>query len=597
MPEYFRRSAVSLLVASLFSTAALAGSDPESSALAPSSPASAANAAVPTPPENSEMDAPLFYQLLVGEMELRTGQAGVAYQVLLDAARRTKDEALFQRVVNIAVQARAGDQALMAAKAWRDALPSSLEAQQTTIQLLAVLNRPAEVVDPLRSLLALTPEAQRGGVLASLPRLFMRAAEPKKVDAALAPILQSAAQQPATRPIALLVQARLALMASDTARALILTREVAALAPDADETMQLALELMPSQPDAEALITDQLAAKPDNHQLRLAYGRALARTQRAVEAAREFRAVTVAAPSIAPAWFALGTLELDMRHGEAADAALREYLQKLPTNPPEAELSAINEARQQAWLMLSQAAEIRGDMKASEAWLQKVDSPQRLADAQFRRASLLAKQGKLAEARKVIQALPGDTDDDLRARLLAESQLLRDARDWSSAYEVLARATERFTDDTDLLYEQSMMAEKLGRMDEMEALLKRVITLKPDHHHAYNALGYSLAERSLRLEEARTLIAKALSYAPAEPFIVDSMGWVEFRLGNNAEALRLLRQAYVARPDAEIAAHLGEVLWVSGERDEARKVFQEGSKRDPKNEALQETLTRLKAKL
>jgi Flp pilus assembly protein TadD len=142
-----------------------------------------------------------------------------------------------------------------------------------------------------------------------------------------------------------------------------------------------------------------------------------------------------------------------------------------------------------------------------------------------------------------------------------------------------------------------MMAEKLDRLDEMEQLLKRVMVLKPDHHHAYNALGYSLADRNMRLGEARELISKALSFAPNEPFIVDSMGWVEYRLGNKAEALRLLRQAYGARPDTEIAAHLGEVLWVSGEHAEARRVWQEGAARDPKNEALKETLARLKAKL
>ena len=140
-------------------------------------------------------------------------------------------------------------------------------------------------------------------------------------------------------------------------------------------------------------------------------------------------------------------------------------------------------------------------------------------------------------------------------------------------------------------------AEKLGRLDEMEALLKRVITLKPEYHHAYNALGYSLAERNVRLGEARELIAKALSFAPAEPFIVDSMGWVEYRLGNKGEALRLLRQAYASRPDAEIAAHLGEVLWINGEPDEARRVWNEGAQRDPKNEALRETIARLKARL
>ena len=142
--------------------------------------------------------------------------------------------------------------------------------------------------------------------------------------------------------------------------------------------------------------------------------------------------------------------------------------------------------------------------------------------------------------------------------------MLRDVKLWSDANAVLAQANQQFPDDVDLLYEQSMMAEKLNRLDEMERLLRKVIELKPDHHHAYNALGYSLAERNLRLPEAKQLIQKALELSPGEPFITDSLGWVEYRLGNRDEALRLLRGAYQSRPDPEIAAHLGEVLWVVG---------------------------------
>ena len=142
-----------------------------------------------------------------------------------------------------------------------------------------------------------------------------------------------------------------------------------------------------------------------------------------------------------------------------------------------------------------------------------------------------------------------------------------------------------------------MMAEKLSRLDEMERVLRRVIELKPDHHHAYNALGYSLADRSQRLPEARALIKKALELAPGDPFITDSLGWVEFRLGNREEALRLLRQAYGSRPDPEIAAHLGEVLWATGAREDARRIWREGRERDTANEVLRETLTRLQVKL
>jgi Flp pilus assembly protein TadD len=129
----------------------------------------------------------------------------------------------------------------------------------------------------------------------------------------------------------------------------------------------------------------------------------------------------------------------------------------------------------------------------------------------------------------------------------------------------------------------------------MEALLRQVMALKPDHAHAYNALGYSLADRNLRLAEAKTLIERALQLSPGDPFITDSLGWVEFRLGNRDEALRLLRQAYNARPDAEIGAHLGEVLWALGQRDEARRIWAEASSRDSGNDVLRETMVRLKA--
>ena len=209
----------------------------------------------------------------------------------------------------------------------------------------------------------------------------------------------------------------------------------------------------------------------------------------------------------------------------------------------------------------------------------------------------MARQGKIKEARALIQAVPERTGDDARAKLLAEAQLLRDLKRWQDAATVLATASQRFADDADLIYEQAMVEEKLDHLPEMERLLRRVITLKPDHPHAHNALGYSLADRGLRLPEARALIQRALELSPGDPFITDSLGWVEFRLGSTDEALRLLRQAYAARPDTEIAAHLGEVLWAAGQRDEARRVWQDARGRDASNEVLRETLARLKVGL
>ncbi|HYF19973.1 MAG TPA: tetratricopeptide repeat protein, partial [Ramlibacter sp.] len=201
------------------------------------------------------------------------------------------------------------------------------------------------------------------------------------------------------------------------------------------------------------------------------------------------------------------------------------------------------------------------------------------------------------DARKLIRALPERTPAEARAKVTAEVQLLRDQKQYKAAYDLLAQASTRDPRDVDLLYDQAMMAEKLNNLPEMERLLRQVIAAKPDYHHAYNALGYSLADRNVRLPEARQLIQKALEYAPGDPFISDSLGWVEFRMGNRAEALRILETAYKTRPDAEIAAHLGEVLWTMGQRDRAQSVWREGLLLNAENETLLETLKRLRVNL
>ncbi|MEP6964230.1 MAG: tetratricopeptide repeat protein, partial [Polaromonas sp.] len=209
----------------------------------------------------------------------------------------------------------------------------------------------------------------------------------------------------------------------------------------------------------------------------------------------------------------------------------------------------------------------------------------------------LASQGKLEEGRKLIRQLPDRKPEDARLKVNAEVGLLREFKQYQPAHELLARELVKTPDDIDLLYDQSMMAEKLGSLDEMERLLRRIIALKPDYHHAYNALGYSLADRGIRLTEARELIRKALEFAPSDPFIEDSLAWVEFRLGNKSEAVRIFESAYKTKPDAEIAAHFGEVLWSMGQRDRAIAIWKEARMINPESEALNETLKRLQVKL
>jgi tetratricopeptide (TPR) repeat protein len=551
--------------------------------------------AQPVPADRSALDAPLFYQLLIGELELRDGRAGNAYQVLLDAARRTRDPALFARAVEVAVQARAGDQALAAAQAWRDMLPQSVEAARTQLQLAAALNRLDALADPLATVLRTAPDAERAGLIASLPRLFVRATDRKQVAELLDKLLAPYLSPPQTRGAVLVATGRAWLQADEKKRALALAQEAQAGDAAATGPALLALELLPDA-QAEALVGRYIAQPGAEPAVRLAYARALTQTQRYADALRELDALTQQQPTLAPAWLMMGALRVEVRQSAAGEAALQRYLALRETQATRTEDE--DDDPVQAWMLLAEAAEQRGDLQAANAWLARIGSGEQALEVQSRRATLLAKQGQVDGARELIRRTPERRPEDARAKLVAEAQMLRQVKRWGDAHSVLASAEQRFPDDADLIYELAMMAEKLGRLDEMEQQLRRVMTLKPTQQHAYNALGYSLADRNLRLAEARTLIQRAIELAPpGDPFITDSLGWVEYRLGNRAEALRLLKQAYATRPDTEIAAHLGEVLWATGEQDEARRIWREARERDAANEVLTETLARLRVQL
>ena len=250
----------------------------------------------------------------------------------------------------------------------------------------------------------------------------------------------------------------------------------------------------------------------------------------------------------------------------------------------------------QALLLLSQLSEQTQRYDTALEYLAQIDSPKDALRIAVRKASVMAHQGKLDDARQLIRNAPESQSEDGRTKWSAEIQLLRDHRKYQLAYEQLGAALVAHPQDSEFLYDQAMMAERIGKTDEMERILRQLIASKPDYHHAYNALGFSLAERNVRLDEARALVVKALEFAPDDPFIVDSLAWVEFRLGKTDEALRLLRQAYEKRPDAEIAAHLGEVLWTVGQRESALTIWQKGAQLSPENETLLETTLRLQGK-
>jgi tetratricopeptide (TPR) repeat protein len=244
--------------------------------------------------------------------------------------------------------------------------------------------------------------------------------------------------------------------------------------------------------------------------------------------------------------------------------------------------------------LLGQIAEEQKLWSNAIDWYQSIGTGEHAVPARMRTANAIAKQGKLDDARAFLQRVAADNPEQEVQLIVAEAQLLRDANRAPDAFEVLGQALHKDPDQPELLYDFALTAEKLERYDVLESNLRKLIQMRPDHAHAYNALGYSYAERNMKLAEARKLIERALELAPEDYFIMDSLGWVMYRQGDLKGALAQLQRAYDGRPDAEIGAHLGEVLWKLGRATEANRVWQESLKAGPENETLLKTIKRLR---
>jgi len=507
---------------------------------------------------NSALTGELLYEILLGEMNLRQGEPAAGFSLLLDAARKSKDAQLYDRAVEIALQARSGDGALMAARAWAQAWPKDRRANQQVLQILLALNQVPESLEPLKKEIELTPATERDATINAIPRYFARVSDKKRATAvvqqALEPYLQ---KNTTTSAVAWTSLGRMRLGSDDVAGAQEAAKKGLAADSKAPGPTLLALELMGKKvPEAEALVLQGLRSQ-DGIEMAMSYVRVLIELERYKDASEQLQAITRKDPKLADAWLVLGSLQFEQGQDKEAEASLSRYVTLATQTPTETNTRGLNQA-------------------------------------QTRRAALLARQGKMGQARELIQQIPASTPDEQRSRVLAEVQLLREHRQWQTAFDLLAAVNGS---DLDLMYEQAMLAEKLNQLDEMEKLLRQVIAQNPSYYNAYNALGFSLADRNMRLTEAKQLIVKALTFAPDDPFITDSLGWVEFRLGNLTSALSYLQKAYKARADAEIAAHLGEVLWQLKRPEEALKVWREGLELAPTNETLQETLQRLKPAL
>jgi len=528
---------------------------------------------------DQELTETILYEFLLAEIAGQRGNVGLAAQAYVDLAKRTRDPRIARRATEIAVFGRMGNAAIDAAKIWYETDPKSQRALQALCGLLVNAGRFDEALPYLKTLLA---EAE-GGAGGGFMQLNRTLASARDKSAALSLVQQLAEGYPK------LAQARYALaQAAANAQqhdlALREIRRAEELQPDWEAAVLFEAQLLQpdSNPEAVARLSQYLARHPDSREVRLGYARALVAGRRYSEARGEFQKLLKDFPDNTEVIYAVALLSLQLSDYAQAERNLNRLL----------ELDYPDKASIQ--LYLGQIAEEQKDYVTALRRYGAIDHGEQYLPAQIRYAQVLAKQGKVEDARAHLKQVTASGSQQRVQLVLAEAQILRDANRAQEAFALVGRALESLPDNSDLLYDYAMLAERVDRVDILESSLKKLIELRPDYAHAYNALGYTLAERNLRLPEARELIEKALKLSPGDAFIIDSMGWVLYRMGNLEESLKFLRRAFSDRADPEIAAHLGEVLWVSGKRAEAEKILDEAARKHPDNETLNSTIQRLK---
>jgi tetratricopeptide (TPR) repeat protein len=525
-----------------------------------------------------ELGRQVMFQYLLAEIAAQRGRFDIATSALNDLARSTRDPRIAQRATEIALRAGAYQPAVDAAGIWISIDPDSIQARQTMVALLVNGGQLPAAVPHLERLLVNEGDNIGRGFL-QLGALFAKQSDRAVV---LGVVRELAARHPGLREARLAV-AQAAWTAKDFNLALSEVREAQRISPDWELAALFETQILARRSNAEAMAQLErfVAANPGATEARMNLARLYSTEQRLPEARREFQRLAADFPDNAELGMAIGLLSLQLGDFDTADQQLRKLLAGQPKDPDTLRY------------YLGRAAEGRKQLPDALEWYRSVGAGQQRVPAQLAQATVLARQGRTKEAREVLRQIVPSSLDQRVQLVLTESQVLRDARDFQGAFDVLGEALARTPDTADLLYDQALVAERLGRFDITEKNLTRVIEIRPDHAHAHNALGYTLADRNVRLDEALKLIETALRLAPEDPYIMDSMGWVFFRMGDSRKALSFLQRAYTLKRDAEIAAHLGEVLWTLGQRDEARRIWVEALKSSPDNEVLQGTVKRL----
>lgn len=522
---------------------------------------------------------PTLYEFLLGEIAAQRGDYKVAAETYLDLAKRTRDPRVARRAVEVANQGKLTDLGLEAAKTWLDIEPQSTPALQVTAALLVAAKRVDEATPYLDKLLA-SPNVNLEAGFLQINRLL--AGNPDK--AANLRVIRKLAAKHAELPQAHFAIAQAAAAAGQDGDALKAIRRAEELRPDWDAAVLFEADLLQKRSPADALkrLGDYVAQNPDARDARLGYARALVLNQRLPEARKQFDAVLAANPGNTELVYAVGVLAFQLKDYPVAEENMKKLLGTSYRDPDGVRY------------ILGQIAEEQKDWPGAIQWYEQIKDGDHALAARLRTANAMAKEGRLDDARGYLHKVTVDSPEQQVQLTVAEAQLLRDAKRYRDAFDFLGKALKSDPDDPDLLYDYALTAEKVDRFDVLEGSLKELIKVRPNHAHAYNALGYSLADRNMRLPEAKKLIEKALELAPDDSFIVDSLGWVQYRQGDLKTAAQTLRRAYDGRPDAEIGAHLGEVLWVMGNRAEANRVWEQSLKDAPDNETLRQTIQRFR---
>lgn len=545
----------------------------EKAAAAKAEAAKSGSASGPSDDVPDSLPGQVAYQVLLGEIALQRGNPDLAVSAYADLAARTRDPKVLERTMEIAAIARRFDIAYEAGKLWVEVEPDSIVARQTLTAILIMQNKMDEL-GPQIFILLEKDKANLSDNLLRLNRMLARAPDKAAVFHMLEKVLT---------PYAGVAEAHFALGTAayhngDYKRALEEVRKSLVARPDWELAVLFESQLLARESPSAGidLLEQYLKAHPASREVRLHLARGLVAEKRFDEARKHFDRLLADNPESPELIYPVAILALQQDDVATAEPLLRVLFER--GEPAEKGVAAF---------YLGQISEERGAFPEAVKFYRQVSFGEQFAPAQIRVARILVKQeGGLSAAREHLQVSAKVYPPAKSQLLVAEAQLLREAGRDEEALVLLNSVILQQPDQAEALYDAAMLAEKLGRMDVVESNLRRVIVLRPENAHAYNALGYSFAERGIRLDEARKLIAKATELAPEDPFIMDSMGWVLFRQGDFQGALAYLQKAYVLKQDAEIAAHIGEVLWALDRREEAQRIWAEAAIRHPDNSEL-----------